>query len=168
SFPAYGKLSGNTLDDLRSGAGGRVSQETQQIKKHPADFMLWKPDPTHLMRWDPPEALKDTPDPAQRARDLGLKEGYPGWHLECSVMARDVLGDEIDLHSGGEDNIFPHHECEIAQSCCATGRDRFARYWFHPRFLQVEGAKMSKSKGNFFTLRDLTSKGFSPAAIRLE
>ncbi len=168
SFPPYGKLSGNTLEDLRSGAGGRVSAETQQIKQHPADFMLWKPDPAHLMRWDPPQELAHKPELAAKVRELGLKEGYPGWHLECSVMARDVLGDEIDLHSGGEDNIFPHHECEIAQSCCATGRNHFARYWFHPRFLQVEGAKMSKSKGNFFTLRDLTAKGFSPAAIRLE
>ncbi len=159
SFPEYGRLSGNTIEAIRSGAGGRVSESTQQVKKHPADFMLWKPDPTHLMRWDPSKEL---------GRDVPLAEGYPGWHLECSVMAEQRLGKVIDLHSGGEDNIFPHHECEIAQSCCAHGTDLFARYWFHARFLQVEGAKMSKSKGNFFTIRDLTGKGFDPAAIRLE
>jgi cysteinyl-tRNA synthetase len=83
-------------------------------------------------------------------------------------MARMLLGDEIDLHSGGEDNIFPHHECEIAQSCCATGRPTFARVWFHTRHLQVEGEKMSKSKGNFFTARDLFARGVTPAALRLE
>jgi cysteinyl-tRNA synthetase len=83
-------------------------------------------------------------------------------------MAAGVLGQEIDLHSGGEDNIFPHHECEIAQSRCAFGTPVFARYWFHPRFLMVEGGKMSKSKGTFFTVRDLLGKGFTPAAIRLE
>jgi cysteinyl-tRNA synthetase len=159
SFPAYGKLSGNTPEAIRSGAGGRVDAATQAIKKHPADFMLWKPDPHHAMRWDPSELL---------GRDVPLGEGYPGWHLECSVMAERVLGKVIDLHSGGEDNIFPHHECEIAQSCCAHGTEFFARYWFHPRFLMLEGEKMSKSKGTFFTARDLFDRGFSPAAIRLE
>ncbi len=159
SFPAYGALSGNTLDKIKSGAGGRVAEATQEIKKHPADFMLWKPDPTHLMRWDPSKEVG-------RANPLG--EGYPGWHLECSVMAGELLGDVIDLHSGGEDNIFPHHECELAQSCCAHGTQHFSRYWFHPRFLLVEGAKMSKSKGTFFTVRDILAKGFSPAALRLE
>ncbi len=151
SFEEYGKLSGNTPDRIRSGEGGRVDEATQAIKRHPADFMLWKPDPTHLMRWPSPWG-----------------EGYPGWHIECSVMAGSLLGEEIDLHSGGEDNIFPHHECEIAQSCCATGKPQFARYWFHTRFLIVEGEKMSKSKGNFFTVRDLIAKGATPAAIRLE
>lgn len=151
SFPEYGALSGNTPDRIRSGEGGRVDEATQAIKRHPADFMLWKPDPTHLMRWPSPWG-----------------EGYPGWHIECSVMAGALLGDEIDLHSGGEDNIFPHHECEIAQSCCASGKPHFARYWFHTRFLIVEGEKMSKSKGNFFTVRDLLAKGATPAAIRLE
>ncbi|MEO1128940.1 MAG: hypothetical protein AAFX05_04430, partial [Planctomycetota bacterium] len=135
SFPAYGRLSGNTPEAIRSGAGGRVDAATQAIKKHPADFMLWKPDPHHAMRWDPSELL---------GRDVPLGEGYPGWHLECSVMAERVLGKVIDLHSGGEDNIFPHHECEIAQSCCAHGTEFFARYWFHPRFLMLEGEKMSK------------------------
>jgi cysteinyl-tRNA synthetase len=151
SFPAYGRLSGNTLDNLREGEGGRISAEHQAVKKHPADFMLWKPDPTHLMRWPSPWG-----------------EGYPGWHLECSAMAKMLLGDEIDVHSGGEDNIFPHHECEVAQSCCASGHALFARFWFHTRHLQVEGEKMSKSKGNFFTARDLFAKGVTPAALRLE
>jgi len=155
SFPAYGRLSGNRPDQIRSGEGGRVDEATQAIKRHPADFMLWKPDPHHLMRWPSPWG-----------------EGYPGWHLECSAMAMALLGSEtdgvIDLHSGGEDNIFPHHECEIAQTCGATGEDTFARYWFHTRFLQVENEKMSKSRGNFFTVRDVVARGASPAAVRLE
>ncbi len=155
SYKAYGELSGNTPEKIRSGEGGRVNASTQGLKKHPADFMLWKPDKKHLMRWDSPWG-----------------EGYPGWHLECSAMAQELLSQDtegvIDLHSGGEDNIFPHHECEIAQSCCSSGANSFARYWFHTRFLIVEGEKMSKSKGNFFTVRDLLKKGASPAAIRLE
>ena len=159
SFADYGKLSGNTMDRIRSGAGGRVSAAVQSTKKHPADFMLWKPDPTHLMRWDPSKVM---------GRPVPLGEGYPGWHIECSAMAKEILGEEIDLHSGGEDNIFPHHECEIAQSRGATGRQFFARHWFHPRFLMVEGDKMSKSRGTFFTVRDILDKGFSPAALRLE
>jgi cysteinyl-tRNA synthetase len=132
-----------------------VNEATQAIKRHPADFMLWKSDPKHLMRWPSPWG-----------------EGYPGWHLECSVMAQSLLGADtggvIDLHSGGEDNIFPHHECEIAQACGATGAAQFARYWFHTRFLIVEGEKMSKSRGNFFTVRDVMARGATPAAIRLE
>jgi cysteinyl-tRNA synthetase len=151
SWPDYGELSGNTIAALRSGQGGRVDMATQAVKKNPADFMLWKPDASHVMRWSSPWG-----------------EGYPGWHLECSVMARALLGDEIDLHSGGEDNIFPHHECEIAQSRGTTGCDAFAKYWFHTRHLMVNGAKMSKSSGTFFTIRDLLDRGASPAAIRLE
>ena len=155
SFPMYGRLSGNSPDKIRSGEGGRVNEATQAVKKHPADFMLWKPDPSHVMKWPSPWG-----------------EGYPGWHLECSVMAMALLGANtdgvIDIHSGGEDNIFPHHECEIAQTCGATGQAHFARYWFHTRFLIVEGRKMSKSKGNFYSVRDLIAKGASPAAIRLE
>jgi cysteinyl-tRNA synthetase len=151
SYAAYGRLSGNTLDRLREGAGERIDSANQAVKRHPADFLLWKPDPRHLMRWPSPWG-----------------EGYPGWHIECSAMARMLLGDEIDVHSGGEDNIFPHHECEIAQSCCASGRPTFARLWFHTRHLQVEGEKMSKSKGNFFTARDLFARGVTPAALRLE
>jgi cysteinyl-tRNA synthetase len=173
SFPTYGRLSGNTLDKLREGAGGRVNESNQSEKRHPADFMLWKSDPAHIMKWDSPWG-----------------PGYPGWHLECSVMAAERLrprtgwvGDGpgavledglamIDLHSGGEDNTFPHHECELAQSCCAfnatPGSGSFARVWFHVRHLFVEGRKMSKSLGNFFTIRDLEAKGYEPAAIRLE
>lgn len=157
SFPDYGQLSGNTVDALREGQGGRVQAAHQVVKRSPADFMLWKPDPNHLMRWPSPWG-----------------EGYPGWHLECSVMAEALLGEddnaagEIDLHSGGEDNIFPHHECEIAQSRCATGAKTFSRYWFHTRHLVVEGEKMSKSAGNFFTVRDILAKGATPAALRLE
>jgi len=151
TFPQYGELSGNTMDALRSGEGGRVDMDTQAVKRSPADFMLWKPDKTHLMRWASPWG-----------------EGYPGWHLECSAMANALLGHTIDIHSGGEDNIFPHHECEIAQSCCATGGHSFANHWFHTRFLLVDGSKMSKSKGNFYTMRDLLDKGVSAPAIRLE
>ncbi|MBL0921254.1 MAG: cysteine--tRNA ligase [Phycisphaerales bacterium] len=153
-FPDYGRLSGNTLDRLRAGAGGRVSEANQAGKRHPADFLLWKVDPAHVMKWGSPWGA-----------------GYPGWHIECSAMARERLGDVIDLHSGGEDNIFPHHECEIAQSRCATGSAQFARHWLHVRHLLVEGEKMSKSKGNFYTIRDLLEKGgdeITPAAIRLE
>lgn len=157
SYAGYGRLSGNTLDKLKGGAGGRVSASDQLAKKHPADFLLWKEDPGHLMKWDSPWGV-----------------GYPGWHIECSVMALRRLADgeeraeEIDVHSGGEDNIFPHHECERAQTCSYTGRKRFARLWFHPRFLMVEGAKMSKSRGTFFTARQLFDKGHEPAAVRLE
>lgn len=178
AFPAYGALSGNTLDKLREGAGGRVSAENQSGKRHPADFLLWKEDPSHIMKWESPWG-----------------EGYPGWHIECSVMsvegtkARRHEGTEgeatdiatmvvpdaepiIDLHSGGEDNIFPHHECEVAQSCCAFNVEprgaTYAKMWFHPRFLLVEGEKMSKSKGNFFTARDLFARGHEAAAVRLE
>jgi len=157
SFPDYGRLSGNTLDKLRGGAGGRVQDEHQKGKRHPADFLLWKADRSHLMKWDSPWG-----------------EGYPGWHIECSAMAAEVLGrDVIDIHTGGEDNIFPHHECEIAQTCGATGNDRFARFWMHARFLLVEGEKMSKSKGNFYTVRDVlggkvTGREVDPAVLRFE
>jgi cysteinyl-tRNA synthetase len=109
------------------------------MKRHPADFMLWKPDSQHIMKWDSPWGV-----------------GYPGWHIECSVMARQLLeAPVIDIHTGGEDLIFPHHECEIAQSCGASGHNSFANFWIHARFLLVEGEKMSKSKGNFFTVRQL-------------
>ena len=168
SFGPYGRLSGNTLDQLREGEGGRIAAANQAQKEHPADFLLWKEDARHIMKWDSPWGA-----------------GYPGWHIECTVMAvRGLLGADvadfarpdgesiIDLHSGGEDNIFPHHECEIAQSCCAFNADpgagSFARMWFHPRFLIVEGEKMSKSRGNFFTPRDLFAKGVEPAALRME
>jgi cysteinyl-tRNA synthetase len=171
-FPEYGALSGNTLENLRAGAGGRVSEANQSGKRHAADFLLWKRDAKHVMKWDPgaPEMLGADAGP------LKGMVGYPGWHIECSAMAessvRAIAGTgfrhTLDLHTGGEDNIFPHHECEIAQSRCAWGVERFARQWAHVRHLMVEGEKMSKSKGNFYTIRDLLSKGFDPAAIRLE
>ncbi len=157
SFPDYGKLSGNTLEKLRGGAGGRIDAAHQAFKKHPADFLLWKPDSSHLMKWESPWGV-----------------GYPGWHIECSAMAMHVLGAEtIDIHTGGEDNIFPHHECEIAQSRGATSRPHFARFWMHTRFLLVEGGKMSKSKGNFFTVRDVlegkaSGNNVDPAVLRYE
>ncbi|MEX0885189.1 MAG: cysteine--tRNA ligase [Phycisphaeraceae bacterium] len=156
-FPDYGRLSGNTLDKLRGGAGGRITDQHQAGKRHPADFLLWKPDPRHVMRW-----------PSR------FGEGYPGWHIECSAMAMHTLGREvIDIHTGGEDNIFPHHECEIAQSRSYSGKDHFARYWLHARLMFVEGKKMSKSLGNFHTVRDVlegrvTGRRVDPAVLRFE
>jgi len=168
AFPAYGTLSGNTLDKLSAGAGGRVSGATQSEKRNPADFLLWKEDASHLMKWPPPN---------HPACD-GWGDGYPGWHIECTAMSLAALAHNldaakathaaIDLHSGGEDNIFPHHECENAQSCAFTGSDTFARHWFHTRFLMVEGKKMSKSAGTFYTARQLFEQGIEPAALRLE
>ena len=157
SFPEYGRLSGNDVAQLVAGSGGRVLEEHQATKRDPADFFLWKPDPSHIMKWPSPWG-----------------EGYPGWHIECSAMAMKMLRREvIDIHTGGEDNIFPHHECEIAQSRCATGQPHFAKYWIHPRYLMVEGEKMSKSKGNFFTVRDVlagkvTGRPVHPAVLRYE
>jgi len=171
-FEKYGQLSGNSIDQLKGGAGGRTDEANTQQKKHPADFLLWKEDATHKMKWASPII-------PNLADDQQWGQGYPGWHIECTAMALGRLADggldgarsnhaQIDLHSGGEDNIFPHHECEIAQSCCFTGNESFAKHWFHPRFLKVEGQKMSKSKGTMYTLRDLAAKGIDPAAIRLE
>ncbi len=146
SFPNYGRLSGNSVEQLSHGKGGRT--EKSAAKRHPADFFLWKPDPHHIMKWPSPWG-----------------EGYPGWHIECSAMATTLLGPSIDLHTGGEDNIFPHHECEIAQSEAATGKP-FAQFWMHTRHLMVDGEKMSKSKGNFYTIQDLVAKGYDPLVIR--
>lgn len=146
SFPAYGKLSGNSLEELKAGAGGRV--EDNPDKKDPLDFALWKRDPKHIMQWDSPWG-----------------RGFPGWHIECSAMSTKLLGDSLDIHTGGVDNIFPHHECEIAQAEGATGK-KFVRYWLHTGYLIVEGKKMSKSLGNFYTLRDLLKKGHDPMAVR--
>ncbi len=157
SFPDYGKLSGNTREQLRAGSGGRVSESDLAAKRQPEDFLLWKPDSSHLMKWDSPWGT-----------------GYPGWHVECSAMASKALGaDVIDIHTGGEDLIFPHHECEIAQSRGASGADHFARFWLHARFLLVEGKKMSKREGNFFTARDVlegraTGREVHPAVLRYE
>jgi cysteinyl-tRNA synthetase len=144
TFADYGKLSGNTLEGLTPGARVEVRNE----KKHPADFALWIHNPQHLMQWEAPWG-----------------SGYPGWHIECSAMATKYLGPTIDIHTGGEDNKFPHHECEIAQSECATGQE-FARYWLHVTHLMVEGEKMAKSRGNFLTLDDLLDKGYGAREIR--
>lgn len=146
SFPDYGKLSGNTLDNLKVGA----RLEEHPDKKHPWDFALWlKADPKHILQWDSP-----------------WSRGYPGWHIECSAMSIEYLGDTLDIHTGGEDHIFPHHEAEIAQSESTTGK-KFSNFWFHNRFLLVEGEKMSKSKGNFYKLQDIIDKGFEPMHLRL-
>ena len=151
SFPGYGRLSGNTLERIQAGAGGRISDRDLAGKKHPADFLLWKADPNHVMKWPSPWG-----------------EGYPGWHIECSAMALGLHGvDTLDVHTGGEDNLFPHHECEIAQSTGATGKP-FARHWLHAHHLLVDGAKMSKSLGNFHTARDLFARGVEPAVLRYE
>ena len=139
SFSEYGKLSHKNLDDLRS--GGRsllVSGEDQ--KQDPLDFVLWKPKKEGEPFWESPWC-----------------EGRPGWHIECSVMSKKYLGDEIDIHAGGEDLIFPHHENEIAQSEAANGK-QFAKYWMHNGFLNIDNKKMSKSLGNFFTVRDIGEK----------
>lgn len=145
-FPTYGKLSGNTLEKLKVGA----RLEEHPDKKNPWDFALWLKAPAqHLMKWDSPWGV-----------------GYPGWHIECTAMSTEYLGSTIDIHTGGEDNIFPHHEAEIAQTECATG-EKFVRYWLHVRHLLMDGEKMSKSKGNLFTLENLKEKGYSPMAVRL-
>lgn len=147
-FRNYGKLSGNTLDKMDQLLEAvRVSVETD--KKDSADFALWKKAPRDsVMKWDSPWG-----------------EGVPGWHIECSAMSIKYLGDTFDIHAGGEDLIFPHHEDEIAQSEAATGVT-FVRYWVHTNYLLVEGEKMSRSKGNVFTISDLERNGFMPLAFR--
>ena len=145
SFPAYGRLSGNKVAELEAGARLEVNDE----KRHPADFALWKSDPQHIMKW---------------ATAFG-EHGFPGWHIECSAMARRYLGDHLDIHTGGEDNVFPHHECEIAQSECALGGP-FVSLWMHTKFLKVDGGKMSKSLGNVYSLDDLRERGFDPLDLR--
>ncbi len=153
SYTDYGKLSGNTLDDQLEHAVRDVVDDPE--KKNPRDFALWKKDPDHLMLWYSPWGW-----------------GFPGWHIECSAMSQTYLGPSFDLHTGGEDNTFPHHECEIAQAESITG-EPFVKYWIHTRFLQVEGEKMSKSKGNFYTVRELIApeeeggRGVNPLALRL-
>ena len=144
SFEKYGGLSGNTLENLDSGS--RIEVDERKESAH--DFALWKIDDKHLMQWDSPWG-----------------RGFPGWHIECSAMSLKYLGGTFDIHTGGEDNIFPHHECEIAQSVGA-GVGEFARIWVHARHLLVDGQKMSKSKGNFYTINDLVERGFSGHEIR--
>jgi len=146
-FDEYGKLSHKNLDDLRSGNRDiKVTGEEQ--KEDPLDFVLWKPKKEGEPFWESP-----------------WSEGRPGWHIECSVMAGKYLGDQIDIHGGGEDLIFPHHENEIAQSECSNGVP-FARYWLHNAFLRVNNEKMSKSLGNFFTVRDICNE-YSGQILRM-
>ncbi|MGI4758986.1 MAG: cysteine--tRNA ligase [Janthinobacterium lividum] len=144
-FPDYGKLSGKDLEGIEDGARVDVDEYEKDTAR---DFALWK-------------AAK----PGEASWDTAIGTGRPGWHIECSAMAMKHLGANFDLHGGGEDLAFPHHENEIAQSECAS-HTTFARHWFHVRFLLVEGKKMSKSEGNFYTLRDLLLKGYRASAIR--
>ena len=147
SFPDYGRLARLDRDALVQGA--RVTHD-EYSKEHASDFALWKAwtDADGDTWWDSPWG-----------------KGRPGWHLECSVMAREFLGDTIDIHMGGEDLVFPHHENEIAQSEAATGKP-FVRYWLHNGYLLVNGTKMSKSAGNFYTLRDILAQGYSGREVR--
>jgi cysteinyl-tRNA synthetase len=143
-FPAYGRLSGRRPDDLEAGARVEVNAE----KRNPADFALWKKAKKgHIMRWPSPWG-----------------EGFPGWHIECSAMAMKYLGESIDIHGGGLENQFPHHECEIAQSEACTGKP-FVRYWVHNNMVTVDGRKMGKSLGNFLTLKD-AFKRWAPQVVR--
>jgi cysteinyl-tRNA synthetase len=145
SFPRYGKLSKKDFSGMLDGARVDVDEYDKDSAR---DFALWK-----------------APKPGEASWDTSIGPGRPGWHLECSVMSMKELGESFDLHAGGEDLVFPHHENEIAQSESLTGKT-FARFWFHVRFLLVEGEKMSKSLGNFYTLRDLVLKGHKPSSIR--
>ena len=149
TFPSYGKLSHVDLDQLQSGASGRVTVDEYEAE-NARDFALWK-----AYDEDDGEVYWET--------ELG--KGRPGWHIECSAMSMRYLGNSFDIHCGGVDNMFPHHENEIAQSECATGKT-FVNYWLHNAHLMVEGKKMAKSLGNFYTLRDLLDKGHDPMAIR--
>jgi cysteinyl-tRNA synthetase len=155
-FAEYGKLSGRNVEDMLAGARVEVSAE----KKHPADFALWKKaEPNHIMQWPSPWG-----------------QGFPGWHLECSVMSTKYLGQPFDIHGGGMENQFPHHECEIAQAEAATGK-QFVKYWLHNNMVTVDGQKMGKSLGNFITLKQVftdsdkpkhekLSKKYDPLAVR--
>ena len=145
SYKDYGALSGRSVDDMIAGA--RV--EVAPFKEDPMDFVLWKPSDDQTPGWDSPWGY-----------------GRPGWHIECSAMAHELLGASFDIHGGGIDLQFPHHENEIAQSCCAHPEGGFANFWMHNEMLLVEGKKMSKSLGNFFTVRDLLDKGVPGEVIR--
>ncbi len=146
TFPDYGKLSGNSLSNLKVGA----RLEEHPDKKNPWDFALWLQAPAgHLMHWPSP-----------------WSEGYPGWHIECSAMSMEYLGDTFDIHTGGEDNIFPHHEAEIVQSEGVTGKP-FVKYWLHARHLLVDGQRMGKSKGNAFTLENILERDYTPMDLRM-
>jgi len=143
-FKKYGKLSGRSLDEMMSG----VRVESKSEKRHSADFALWKKaEPGHIMKWPSPWSV-----------------GYPGWHIECSAMSMKYLGEHFDIHGGGIENQFPHHECEIAQSEAATGKP-FVKYWLHNNMVTVDGQKMGKSLGNYVTLKDAFEQ-FHPLVIR--
>ncbi len=146
SFPGYGKLSGQNIDDLENGASERVDPTDE--KHDPLDFALWKGAKPGEPAWDSPWG-----------------KGRPGWHVECSAMSMSILGETFDIHGGGQDLIFPHHENEIAQSEAATGKP-FAHYWMHNGYINVDNQKMSKSLGNFFTVRDIANE-FDLSAVRM-
>ena len=150
TFPDYGKLSKFKIDELKAGASGRVDSDEYETEDA-RDFALWK-------------AYDEDDGDIYWETELG--KGRPGWHIECSCMSMKYLGESFDIHCGGIDNMFPHHENEIAQSEAATGAKPFVRYWLHSAHLFVDGRKMSKSLGNIHTLRDLTAKGYDPKAIR--
>ncbi|HWY86195.1 MAG TPA: cysteine--tRNA ligase, partial [Gemmataceae bacterium] len=145
NFPSYGKLSHNDFSGIRAGA--RVDVD-EYDKADARDFVLWKAKKDEELAWDTP-----------------LGAGRPGWHIECSVMAMKYLGETLDIHTGGVDLTFPHHENEIAQSEALTGKP-FVRFWLHAEHLSIESQKMSKSLGNFYTLRDLLGMGYTPEAVR--
>ena len=146
-FRDYGKLSGKKIDELESGARVEVNAE----KKDPRDFALWKVDDQHQMQWEGPFP--------------GGARGFPGWHIECSAMSMHYLGQRIDIHTGGEDNMFPHHDCEIAQSEAHTG-EHYVSIWMHARHLLVDNTKMSKSLGNFHTVQSILEMGYSGLELR--
>ncbi len=157
-FPAYGRLSRLDRRELKSGASNRVSSD-EYAKEDARDFALWK-------------AAKLEDEAVGAAWDAPFGRGRPGWHLECSAMALDLIGKKwninvLDIHAGGVDLIFPHHEDEIAQSCAHTGKADFARYWLHGEFLNIQGSKMSKRYGNILTARDLKEQGIDAGAVRL-
>lgn len=151
SFPQYGKLFGQSLEEKKTAV--REEVQTGAHKKNQADFALWFKRvgrfKNHTMHWDSPWG-----------------DGFPGWHIECSAMSMKYLGEQFDIHTGGEDHISIHHPNEIAQSEAATGKSPFVKYWVHTAFLTVEGTKMSKSLGNFYTIQDVEKKGFDPLSLR--
>ncbi len=147
----YGKIARKNIEDLRAGAGGRVTEKETKEKKNPLDFALWiKADPSHIMKWKSPWSV-----------------GYPGWHLECSVMSTKYLGERFDIHGGGEDHMFPHHPNERAQNYAINNlKEEPVKYWVHGKFLTIDGEKMSKSKGNFYTVKDLLER-YSGETLRM-
>jgi cysteinyl-tRNA synthetase len=147
TFPNYGELSGRNLEDMQAGASERVDEDPN--KKSPMDFVLWKPSKEGEPAWDSPWGA-----------------GRPGWHIECSAMSKTHLGATFDIHGGGKDLVFPHHENEIAQSEAATGAHPFVRHWMHNGFVNIDSEKMSKSLGNFFTISDVLQR-YHPEALRL-